>query len=98
MQVTVVQNVRKVTVTATTTPRQYKVVVSNAPKQRIITVAALGKRGFPGKSAYEIAVQKGFEGTEVQWLESLKGSPGDLTPLGNYERDWAQDFLIAFNT
>lgn len=29
-----------------------------------------------GKSAYEIAVEHGFEGTEAQWLESLKGSDG----------------------
>ena len=29
--------------------------------------------GIPGKSAYEIAVDNGFVGTEVEWLESLKG-------------------------
>ena len=29
--------------------------------------------GIPGKSAYEIAVDNGFEGTEAEWLESLKG-------------------------
>ena len=34
-----------------------------------------GKLGG-GKSAYEIAVSKGFEGTEEEWLESLKGDPG----------------------
>ena len=28
-----------------------------------------------GYSAYEIAVKNGFEGTEAQWLESLKGEP-----------------------
>lgn len=27
---------------------------------------------LPGKSAYEIAVENGFEGTEEEWLESLK--------------------------
>ena len=30
----------------------------------------------PGKSAYEIAVEHGFEGTEKEWLESLVGSGG----------------------
>ena len=30
--------------------------------------------GAPGKSAYEIAVENGFEGTEEEWLESLKGN------------------------
>ena len=26
-----------------------------------------------GKTAYEIAVQNGFTGTETEWLESLEG-------------------------
>lgn len=29
-----------------------------------------------GKSAYDIAVENGFEGTVLEWLESLKGDPG----------------------
>jgi hypothetical protein len=32
--------------------------------------------GRDGKSAYEIAVKHGFDGTEEEWLESLKGSGG----------------------
>lgn len=36
--------------------------------------ACSGTEGKPGKSAYEIAVDNGFEGTEQQWLDSLKGS------------------------
>ena len=32
--------------------------------------------GITGKSAYEIAVEKGFAGTEEEWLDSLKGDPG----------------------
>ena len=35
--------------------------------------------GQNGKSAYQLAVDAGFEGTETQWLESLKGAPGDTT-------------------
>ena len=38
-----------------------------------------GKDGIDGKdgeSAYEIAVRNGFEGTEEEWLESLKGEDG----------------------
>ena len=31
-----------------------------------------------GKSAYEIAVDNGFVGTEQQWLDSLKGKDGEL--------------------
>ena len=36
-----------------------------------------GVNGLPGASAYEIAKAKGFTGTDVQWLESLKGQKGD---------------------
>ncbi len=32
--------------------------------------------GRPGPSAYEIAVALGYEGTESQWLESLRGPQG----------------------
>lgn len=33
-------------------------------------------KGDRGYSAYEIAVQNGFEGTEAEWLESLHGADG----------------------
>ena len=33
--------------------------------------------GLPGKSAYEIAKEVGFPGTEEEWLASLKGEKGD---------------------
>lgn len=36
-----------------------------------------GKPGADGKSAYEVAVEKGFSGTEEQWLASLKGDRGN---------------------
>ena len=32
--------------------------------------------GKDGKSAYGVAVENGFEGTEAEWLESLKGDSG----------------------
>lgn len=35
-----------------------------------------GNDGEDGKSAYQIAVDNGFEGTEAEWLASLQGSPG----------------------
>ncbi len=34
-------------------------------------------QGEEGKSAYEIAVENGFVGTEQEWLDSLKGEEGD---------------------
>lgn len=36
-----------------------------------------GKPGENGKSAYEIAKENGFDGTEEEWLNSLKGAPGE---------------------
>ena len=35
-----------------------------------------GEDGAAGKSAYEIAKENGFEGTEEEWLASLKGADG----------------------
>ncbi len=35
-----------------------------------------GADGQDGLSAYEIAIENGFEGTEPEWLESLKGETG----------------------
>ena len=41
-----------------------------------------GKDGADGLSAYEIAVQRGFNGNEDAWLESLKGPQGEEGPAG----------------
>ena len=38
-----------------------------------------GATGAAGKSAYELAVENGFTGTEAEWLESLKGQSGTGT-------------------
>lgn len=35
-----------------------------------------GRQGPAGPSAYQLAVQGGFEGTEAEWLASLVGPPG----------------------
>lgn len=41
-----------------------------------------GKDGAAGKSAYQIAVASGFDGTEQAWLASLKGEKGDKGDTG----------------
>lgn len=41
-----------------------------------ITISTVGVAGQRGKSAYEVAVDNGFSGTEQEWLESLKGKDG----------------------
>lgn len=35
-----------------------------------------GERGIDGKSAYEIAVEHGYSGTEEEWLDYLKANVG----------------------
>lgn len=39
-------------------------------------------QGPQGKSAYELFVENGFQGTMQEWIESLKGSPGSQGPEG----------------
>lgn len=36
----------------------------------------ISEKGKDGRSAYEIAVEHGFVGTETEWLESLRGADG----------------------
>lgn len=36
-----------------------------------------GDKGDPGRSAYQVAIDGGFVGTEDQWVASLKGPKGD---------------------
>lgn len=42
-----------------------------------------GAQGIQGLSAYQVAVQYGFEGTEDEWLISLKGEKGETGPKGD---------------
>ena len=53
-----------------------------------------GGSGAAGKSAYEIAVDNGFVGTETEWLESLNGKQGaTFTPYvsSSGELSWTND-------
>lgn len=52
-------------------------------------------RGLPGKSAYQIAVENGFQGTEAQWIAALAESASKLPLAGGTMRgpvQWVQDF------
>ena len=50
------------------------------PNYGEVHIVGGGGSGADGKSAYEIAVENGFEGTETEWLESLHGKDG-YTPI-----------------
>ena len=45
-------------------------------------LALKGENGIDGKSAYQLAVEKGFAGTEAEWIASLKGETGPIGPQG----------------
>ena len=48
-----------------------------------------------GESAYEIAVQNGFSGTEEEWLDSLKGEDGEPGADGRQGADGKSAYEIA---
>ena len=53
-------------------------------------------KGRQGKSAYEVAVDEGYNGTQEQWLASLKGDTGtfDSSELENYAtKDFVNDAI-----
>ena len=52
---------------------------------------------YRGLSAYEIAVENGFKGTEVEWLASLKGEPGKAGDTITVNRKRAVDGNISVN-
>lgn len=45
-------------------------------------IGTQGSKGERGKSAYDIAVDYGFVGTEKEWIASLKGEKGNSGPQG----------------
>lgn len=48
----------------------------------VSTIEPYWAKGDPGKSAYEIAVEHGYVGTEEEWLQSLHGAQGEQGPQG----------------
>lgn len=65
-------------------------IVTYALAKRYIEKSLAGAgalKGEPGKSAYEIAVEQGFSGSEAEWLDSLKGSAG-ITPHIGENGNW----------
>ena len=45
-------------------------------------------KGQDGKSAYQVATDNGFSGTEQEWLNSLHGAKGDSYIIT--EKDYAE--------
>ena len=57
-------------------------ITGHAAVSGVIPMPVPGPKGDDGKSAYEIAVEKGFIGTEEEWLSSLVGPQGEQGPQG----------------
>ncbi|TPW26087.1 collagen-like domain-containing protein, partial [Pararhizobium mangrovi] len=61
---------------------------AEGPKGPTGDAGPTGKTGSAGQSAYEIAIDEGFTGTEGDWLETLvgpqgeQGDPGNQGPMG----------------
>lgn len=60
-------------------------IISYALAKRYIERSLAGAgalKGDSGKSAYEVAVDNGFSGSEREWLNSLKGEAGKTPYIG----------------
>jgi len=53
-------------------------IVAFVVEKEVVKVSTPGLQGAPGKSAYQSAVDLGFEGTEEEWLASIGGTPGEV--------------------
>lgn len=58
-----------------------EVFTMRGPKGNPGTPGRPGDPGLRGLSAYDIAVENGFDGTEEEWLKTLKGVPGSLVRI-----------------
>lgn len=60
-------------------------IITYALAKRYIKASLAGAgalKGEDGESAYEIAVRNGFSGSEVEWISSLAGTPGETPYIG----------------
>ena len=58
-----------------------------------LTPGPAGESGADGKSAYQTALENGFEGTEEDWLLSLKGPQGEKGEDGKFDMNALYDIL-----
>ena len=57
-----------------------------------------GINGIDGRSAYQIAVDFGFTGSEDEWLASLVGPQGDVGPRGQQGEPGVNANIISFTS
>lgn len=59
-------------------------IISYVLSKQYIDDILLNSESLKGKSAYEIAVEHGFEGSETEWLKSLEGESPYIGENGNW--------------
>lgn len=68
------------------TPIEIQLSIGSAtyrgPKGDTGPAGPAGPVGAPGKSAYEVAVDNGFEGSQQEWLATIRGVEGPQGPQG----------------
>lgn len=59
-------------------------VLAYIMSKKYVDQVVSGMGSLQGKSAYEIAVEQGFSGTEAEWLKSLEGETPYIGTNGNW--------------
>lgn len=81
-----------------------KVIVLEHRRIRSVQIATPGSGGGSGspgpagKSAYQLAVDEGFVGTQSAWLQSLKGEQGDPGVPGEPGATYVPDVPITVDS
>lgn len=69
-----------------------------ATKEEVSEIQLIpGRDGKNGKSAYEIAQVNGFQGTESEWLQSLKGENGARGEKGDRGQEGKSAYEVAID-
>lgn len=69
----------------------------NASTDNLLVGNVKGLNSIHGKSAYELAVIHGFEGTEEEWIASLKGEKGDAYIITEADKEEIADKVAVDN-
>lgn len=59
-----------------------EVLITQEGEARLIPSGLISQIGKDGDSAYKVAIDNGFKGSQSEWLESLKGPKGDKGNIG----------------
>lgn len=70
-------------------------IVSYILAKKYVNDSLAGAGALAGKSAYEIAKDNGFSGSEKDWLESLHGKTPEIGPEGTWVIDGFDTGVIA---